>query len=92
MPEVRFMVNWPDGSNRVCYSPSTVIHDYLTAEEALPVSEFLTRATAGLDAASTRVAKLYGRPCAIAEREAREIATAARRQPPDGTVTIEFLR
>lgn len=31
MPEMYFHVRWPDGETQRCYSPSTVVEDYLTA-------------------------------------------------------------
>ncbi|MGZ6801009.1 MAG: MSMEG_0570 family nitrogen starvation response protein, partial [Mycobacteriaceae bacterium] len=30
MPEMTFTVQWPDGKRESCYSPSLVMHDYLT--------------------------------------------------------------
>ena len=91
MPEVRFHVRWPDGSGRACYSPSTVIHDFLTAGEAMPIAEFVAKVRAGLEAASNRVEERYGRPCSIAAREIAEIERVARHQVPDGAVTIETI-
>jgi uncharacterized repeat protein (TIGR04042 family) len=29
MPEMRFVIRWPDGRRESCYSPSLVIRDFL---------------------------------------------------------------
>lgn len=91
MPEVRFKVRWPDGSTRLCYSPSTIILEHLVAGAPLPVADFLTQVRVGLEAASARVAERYGSPCLIALREIDEIERHARRQAQDGAVTVEFI-
>lgn len=66
MPAVHFRVRWPDQSENDCYSPSTVIHEYLKPGERLPVAEFLQRARAGLAAASERVRQRFGFACSSA--------------------------
>jgi uncharacterized repeat protein (TIGR04042 family) len=91
MPEVRFTIRWPDGTSRDCYSPSTIIREHLAAGSALPLAVFLAKIRTGLSAASGRVEERYGRPCLIVARELAEIESAARRQPADGTVTVETL-
>ncbi len=43
MPEMTFALRWPDGRVEECYSPSLVVHDYLSAgwlDRALSVTEF----------------------------------------------------
>jgi uncharacterized repeat protein (TIGR04042 family) len=63
MPEVIFHIRWPDGTEERCYSPSTIIHDHLTAGASYPLPDFVARARAGLNAASGRVAARYGFAC-----------------------------
>ena len=41
MPEIHFRIRWPDQSETRCYSPSTTIMQFLTADRSYPLSEFL---------------------------------------------------
>lgn len=41
MPEIHFLVRWPDGSVQRCYSPSTVVADYLVAGQDYASTEFV---------------------------------------------------
>jgi uncharacterized repeat protein (TIGR04042 family) len=66
MPEMHFVIVWPDGSRESCYSPSLVVKDYFTQGEAYPLSEFIDRARTALRIASDRVEAKYGRPCSLA--------------------------
>ncbi len=66
MPAVNFRVRWPDNSESDCYSPSTIIHDYLKANEVLTIAEFVERSRIGLGAASDRVRQRYGFACSSA--------------------------
>lgn len=86
MPEVRFTIRWPDGSEEDCYSPSTVIHQHLSAGASYPLPEFLTRARAALTEASDRVAARYGFACSAAMGQLAQIETRAATQPPSGEV------
>jgi len=84
MPEMRFRVRWPNGSEEDCYSPSSVIEEHLDvgAEYALP--EFLRRAELALELASERVRAKYGFACSSAlDQLARLRASAARFAEPD---------
>lgn len=87
MPEVRFTIRWPDGAQESCYSPSTAIHQHLTAGAAYTLPEFLTRARSGLNAASDRVAAKFGFACSSAMDQLARIEARAATQPPDGQVT-----
>jgi uncharacterized repeat protein (TIGR04042 family) len=40
MPEMRFIIRWPDGRQESCYSPSLVIRDFLREGESYPVPDF----------------------------------------------------
>lgn len=66
MPEVRFLVRWPDGSLEACYSPSRVVKDYLGEGRTYALQDFLARSRMALAAASERVRQLYGAPCSRA--------------------------
>lgn len=73
MPEVNFSVRWPDGSEQNCYSPSTIIQNYLQPDTELSVEEFLTAATGGLNEASERVRQKYGMACSSAMDQLQRI-------------------
>jgi uncharacterized repeat protein (TIGR04042 family) len=62
MPEMRFIIRWPDGRQQSCYSPSLVIRDFLREGESYPVSDFLQRCREALQIASERVKAKYGYP------------------------------
>jgi uncharacterized repeat protein (TIGR04042 family) len=66
MPEMRFVIRWPDGRQESCYSPSLVIKDFLREGESYPVSDFLRRSREALQIASARVEAKYGRACSLA--------------------------
>ncbi len=66
MPEVRFTLKWPDGSEEECYSPSTVITRFFEEGETYALDDALTRARIGLEKASDRVAAKFGFACSSA--------------------------
>jgi uncharacterized repeat protein (TIGR04042 family) len=78
MPEMRFVIRWPDGRRESCYSPSLVIRDFLREGESYPVPDFLQRSRKALQIASERVRVKYGHACSLALGQlARIEATAA---------------
>lgn len=79
MPEMRFRVRWPDGTEARCYSPSLVMHDYLTVETSYPVDEFVRRSSEALQIASERVRAKFGFACTSAMQQEHEIVETARR-------------
>lgn len=78
MPEMRFVIIWPDGKPMLCYSPSLVIKDHLAVGESYAVADFLARASTALNIASERVRKKYAYPCARALSQLAEIENACR--------------
>lgn len=66
MPEVRFRIRWPDGSEEECYSPSTVVWSFLSPGQAYPLPDFLVRARSALTRASERVKARHGYQCSSA--------------------------
>ncbi|MEG3136051.1 MSMEG_0570 family nitrogen starvation response protein [Rouxiella sp. T17] len=66
MPAMHFHVCWPDGKTEACYSPSTVISQYLTAGETYSLTEFVGRCNTALNEASQRVESKYGFACSSA--------------------------
>lgn len=79
MPEMTFELQWPDGSRQRCYSPSLVMHDYLTTGASYTVAEFLDRSGTALAEASDRVRAKFGFACTSAAATDDEIRTTAGR-------------
>ncbi|MBC7436088.1 MAG: MSMEG_0570 family nitrogen starvation response protein [Bdellovibrionales bacterium] len=79
MPVVHFHVRWPDASQTRCYSPSTVIGDYLRPGQSYPLDEFLVRVREALATASERVRGKYGFACSQALDQLAEIETIAQK-------------
>jgi uncharacterized repeat protein (TIGR04042 family) len=73
MPEMRFVVRWPDGREQSCYSPSLVMHDYLESGSDYPVEEFVKRTSEALTVASDRVLAKFGMRCTSAAQQMEEI-------------------
>ena len=94
MPEVHFDVRWPDHSESHCYSPSTVIHDYLRSGEAYPLSEFLRLSREALTMAADRVEQKFGFRCSSAETQLLAIETRGRQfaSVDDARVTVTRIR
>jgi uncharacterized repeat protein (TIGR04042 family) len=77
MPEMRFQVRWPDGTEASCYSPSLVIKDYLAIGETYSLDDFLDKSRTALNIASDRVRAKYGFPCGRAMGQLQAIEGAA---------------
>jgi uncharacterized repeat protein (TIGR04042 family) len=75
MPEMRFLIRWPDGSAESCYSPSLVIRDYFVPGETYALADFLARSRTALAIASDRVKAKYGVPCGRAQAQLARIET-----------------
>ncbi len=73
MPEVRFQVQWSDGTKSLCYSPSSVIKKYFTPNTDYDLDDFVSRSRTALLIASDRVQAKYGRPCGLALGQIAEI-------------------
>jgi uncharacterized repeat protein (TIGR04042 family) len=72
-----FTVRWSTGRERTYYSPSLVMHDYLTEGAAYPVTDFVRRSTTALDVASLRVREKYGFACTSAAESINRIEADA---------------
>ncbi|MEM6869311.1 MAG: MSMEG_0570 family nitrogen starvation response protein [Cyanobacteria bacterium P01_C01_bin.121] len=93
MPEINFKIQWPDGKQAVCYSPSLVVKDYFEPGKSYTVSDFLARSRESLTIASDRVQAKYGFPCSRALGQLRQIEAAAKpylEQPNESVKVIEF--
>ena len=66
MPEMRFHIQWPDGTRESCYSPSLVVTEHFAPGESYALADFLARSQTALHIASDRVKAKYGRACSLA--------------------------
>jgi uncharacterized repeat protein (TIGR04042 family) len=89
MPEMRFLVRWPDGRRESCYSPSLVVRDYLREGESYPLPEFLDLSRTALTIASERVRAKYGHACSLALGQLARIEAAAAGFERDSNVIVE---
>jgi uncharacterized repeat protein (TIGR04042 family) len=77
MPEIHFLIRWPDGICERCYSPSRVVREFLSPGESYALAEFLQRSHAALNAAISRVQERYGHACSRAAVQLARIETVA---------------
>ena len=77
MPEIRFQVQWPDGSQESCYSPSLVVQKYFEPGQTYDLDDFVARSRTALNIASDRVQAKYGMPCSLALGQLQAIETKA---------------
>ncbi|MCF6386752.1 MSMEG_0570 family nitrogen starvation response protein [Mycobacterium sp. MBM] len=91
MPEMTFEVRWPDGSVQRCYSPSLVVHDYLSAGGRYTVGDFVDRSGRALAAAGERVRAKYGFACTSAAHTNDHILSTAAVFPDDAVVEITAM-
>jgi uncharacterized repeat protein (TIGR04042 family) len=83
-----FDVQWPDGRVQRCYSPSLVMHDYLTSGSHYTVAEFVDRSATALREASERVRAKFGFACTSAAATAEEINAAATEFAGDAKIRV----
>lgn len=88
MPEVLFTVRLPDGDEKECYSPSTIVRDYFHAGQELPVGEFRQKSRKAYAEASERVRAKYGFACASAASELAQLEAVISRFSDLETVQI----
>ena len=89
MPEMRWVVVWPDGDREECYSPSLVITDYFHEGQTYPIEDFMERGRTALTIASERVRAKYGFPCSRALNQLARLEAVVERfsADPDASVT-----
>lgn len=93
MPVMHFRIQWPDGTEANCYSPSTVVSDYFTPGTRYPVDDFLQRSREALHIGSERVREKFGFACSAAMDQLAQIEEQAAHfaAQPDATVTVLAL-
>lgn len=92
MPEIRFQVEWPDGSQETCYSPSLVVKQYFTPGEDYPLTDFVERSRTALQIASDRVQAKYGFPCSLALGQIQKIEARAGEYQPLLNPIVRMIR
>ena len=90
MPEINFTVQWPDGQQETCYSPSLVVKSYFEPGKSYALTDFVARSRESLTIASDRVQAKYGFPCSRALGQLNKIEAIAQRYAatPEGKVTV----
>lgn len=90
MPAVHYRLRWPDASVIECYSPSTVIRDYLRPHTRYALDDFMALARAAYPRASDRVRERFGYECSSAADQLAELEQRAARYAgcPDATVDV----
>ena len=88
MPEMHFLVKWPDGAVDRCYSPSLIVREYLEVGGTYPVSEFVDRSRTMLNIASERVKAKFGFYCSAAMDQLTRIEERASTYSGDATIAV----
>jgi uncharacterized repeat protein (TIGR04042 family) len=88
MPEMHFIVRWPDGDEMRCYSPSLIVREYLQVGGSYAVADFLERSRTMLTIAAERVRAKYGFYCTAAMAQLEQIEVHAAAAPPEESVTV----
>jgi uncharacterized repeat protein (TIGR04042 family) len=92
MPEIRFQIQWPDGSEEICYSPSLIVKAYFTPDQDYPLQDFVERSRTALTIASDRVKAKYGYPCSLALVQLATIETKATQYGSEAKPQVKVLR
>lgn len=88
MPEMHFVVRWPDGGETRCYSPSLVVREYLQVGCAYPLPEFMQRSRTMLNIGSERVRAKYGYACSAAMDQLHDLESRAAAFAPEQQVMV----
>jgi uncharacterized repeat protein (TIGR04042 family) len=91
MPVMHFRIQWPDGSEANCYSPSTVVGEFFTPGQRYPVGDFVARAREALNIASARVRDKYGYACSAAMDQLAQIERDADRFIGESDAAVKVI-
>src|SRR5690242_15342748 len=90
---VHFHVRWPDETHSRCYSPSSIVKNFLRPGESYAVADFVARSRRALEIASERVRRKFGYSCAHAAHTVGEIERIAARfaDQPNARIQVEAI-
>jgi uncharacterized repeat protein (TIGR04042 family) len=91
MPVMHFRVQWPDGTEANCYSPSTVVGDFFSAGESYALTEFVERSREALHIGSERVREKYGFACSAAMDQLTQIEQQAQSFSSDPLAVVKVV-
>ena len=91
MPEINFQIQWPDGTEQNCYSPSLVVKEYFTPGESYELAEFVQKSRTALNIASDRVKKAYGFSCSQALGQIKQIESKASEYQQLSEPKVQFI-
>jgi uncharacterized repeat protein (TIGR04042 family) len=91
MPVMHFRIQWPDGGEANCYSPSRVISEFLTPGHTYPLDDFVQRSREALSIASERVRQKYGFACSAALDQLAQIERDAGRFRGCADATVKVI-
>lgn len=77
MPERYLHIRWPNGEQEQCYSPSSVVEQYLDEGKTYELSQFVSISESALTAASERVREKFGYSCSSAAHQLLKIKEKA---------------
>ncbi|MEM9216378.1 MAG: MSMEG_0570 family nitrogen starvation response protein [Cyanobacteria bacterium P01_F01_bin.150] len=92
MPEVRFQIQWPDGTQETCYSPSLVVKQFLEPDTEYALTDFVERSRTALQEGSSRVQAKFGYPCSLALGQLQRIETTATQYAEDTEAKVKLLK
>ena len=91
MPEINFKIEWSDGTQETCYSPSLVVKEYFTPGKEYELEEFVNLSDKALNIASDRVKAAYGFPCSRALGQLQRIKSKATEYRQLTNPTVRFI-
>ncbi|GAB2913197.1 MSMEG_0570 family nitrogen starvation response protein [Paraburkholderia jirisanensis] len=91
MPVMHFRVQWPDGTEVNCYSPSTVVGEFFHAGQRYALGDFLERARKALQIGSERVREKYGFACSAAMDQLAQIERQAQNFASDPHAQVKVV-
>lgn len=92
MPEIQFQIQWPDGQQETCYSPSLIVKEYFVPQREYSLNDFVTRSRTSLQIASDRVLAKYGVPCSLALKQLQKIEATALSYQNLSDARVQFLK
>jgi uncharacterized repeat protein (TIGR04042 family) len=91
MPIMHFKVQWPDGTEANCYSPSTVVGEFFVAGHRYALDDFVGKAREALHIGSERVREKYGFACSAAMDQLAQIEEIAQRFAADPHAEVKVV-